>query len=247
MHFHLTFSRCDLRLVHRTWLFDPKQVAQVNLRVNVVWDLAFVEEAREVGFHFGSSADPHAQGKEATQVFLHEGKMVSVQTPLPGLLGPLAFLQSGGVRVVAKQVSGHTFPHCKRAWAVGEGASVFEELQVHFANVMLQVKGRREVGLAVVPGTHQHRLMGSVDPFVPPQSIQFLKHLLTHLACKCCWVFDQMLLKFAPGVFKYLAVSMRAAVTCVLLLMGFAGNMGLECGTASILRTLEFRRCFMFL
>lgn len=56
---------------------------------------------------------------------------------------------------------------------------------MHLADVVLQVKGCREVGLAVVPGTNQHRLVGSVDPFVPPQSVSFLKHLLTHLAREC--------------------------------------------------------------
>lgn len=53
---------------------------------------------------------------------------------------------------------------------------------MHLADVVLQVKGRREVGLAVVPGTDQHGLMGSVDPFVSPQRIRFLKHLLAHFA-----------------------------------------------------------------
>lgn len=77
-----------------------------------------------------------------------------------------------------------TYPHSKHARAVGEGASVFEELEVHLADVVLQVKGRGEVGLAVVPGANQHGLMGRVDPFVPPQSVRFLKHLLTHLACE---------------------------------------------------------------
>lgn len=80
-----------------------------------------------------------------------------------------------------------TYPHGKHAWTVREGAFVFEELEVHFADVMLQVKCCREVGLAVIPGTNQHRLMGSMDPFVPPQSIRFLEHLLTHLACKCSY------------------------------------------------------------
>lgn len=117
---------------------------------------------------------------------------------------------------------------------------------MHFADVVLQVKCCREVGLTVILGTNQHRLMGSMDPFVPPQSIRFLEHLLTHLACKCSydtflsekqnqiskklgqisailyydhniftWMFGLMLLKFPPGVFKHLAVSMRAAVTCM--------------------------------
>lgn len=56
---------------------------------------------------------------------------------------------------------------------------------MHLADVVLQVKGCREVSLALVPGTNQHGLMGSVDAFVPPQSIRFLKHLLTRLACEC--------------------------------------------------------------
>lgn len=55
---------------------------------------------------------------------------------------------------------------------------------MHLADVVLQVKGRGKVGLAVVPGTNQHGLMGSVDPFVPPQSVRFLKHLLARLACE---------------------------------------------------------------
>lgn len=80
-----------------------------------------------------------------------------------------------------------TYPHGKHAWTVREGAFVFEELEVHFADVVLQVKCCREVGLAVIPGTNQHRLMGSMDPFVAPQSIRFLEHLLTHLACKCSY------------------------------------------------------------
>lgn len=67
-----------------------------------------------------------------------------------------------------------TYPHGKRAWAVREGASVFEELEVHLVDVVLQVKGRREVGLAGLLGTNQHGLMGSVDPFVLPQSFCFL-------------------------------------------------------------------------
>ena len=79
--------------------------------------------------------------------------------------------------------SGHvTYPHCKHSWAVGEGAFVLQELEVHLADVVLQVKGCGEVRLAVVPGTDQHGLMGSVDPLVPPQSIRLLERLLAHSA-----------------------------------------------------------------
>jgi len=55
---------------------------------------------------------------------------------------------------------------------------------VHLPDVVLQVKGRGEVGLAVVSGTNQNGLMGRVDPFVPPQSSRFLKLLLARLACE---------------------------------------------------------------
>lgn len=77
-----------------------------------------------------------------------------------------------------------TYSHGEHAWAVGEGAFVFEEVEVHLADVVLQVKGRGEVGLAVLPRANQHGLMGSVDPFVPPQRLRFLEHLLAHLARK---------------------------------------------------------------
>lgn len=58
---------------------------------------------------------------------------------------------------------------------------------MHLADVVLQVKCRREVGLTVIPGTNQHGFMGGMDPLVPPQSICFLEHLLTHPACKCSY------------------------------------------------------------
>lgn len=58
---------------------------------------------------------------------------------------------------------------------------------MHLADVVLQVKGRREVRLTVISGTNQHGFVGGMDPLVPPQSICFLEHLLTHLACKCSY------------------------------------------------------------
>lgn len=57
-----------------------------------MWDLAFVEEPRQVGLHFGSSGDAHAQREEVIQVVLHQGQVVSVQTLLPGFLRPLTIL-----------------------------------------------------------------------------------------------------------------------------------------------------------
>lgn len=75
-----------------------------------------------------------------------------------------------------------THPHCKRARAVREGAFVLEELQVHFADVVLQVKGGGEIRLALVSGAHQHRLQGGVFPFVMPQRVCLLEHLLAHRA-----------------------------------------------------------------
>lgn len=52
---------------------------------------------------------------------------------------------------------------------------------MHLADVVLQVEGRGEVGLAVISRANQHWLMGSVDPLVPAQRIPFLKRLLTGL------------------------------------------------------------------
>lgn len=73
-------------------LFHGKQVPQVDLRVNIMRDLPLVEESRQVGLDFGAAWHSHAQGKEATQVFLHKGKMVSIQALLPRLLWPVTFL-----------------------------------------------------------------------------------------------------------------------------------------------------------
>lgn len=81
------------RLLHLR-LFQGKQVAQVDLGVNVTRDLPLVEETRQVGLHFGASWHSHAQCKEATQVLLHKRKMVSIQTLLPSLLRPMAFLST---------------------------------------------------------------------------------------------------------------------------------------------------------
>lgn len=207
-----------------------------------MWDLALIEEARELCLYFGTSRDLHVAGEQTTQIVLYKGPVVSVQTLLPGFLGPPTFLQRGGVWVMAIQVSGQTLPHSKRAWTVGEVAFVFEELEVHLTDVVLQVKGCREVGLAVVPGTNQHRLMGCMGPFVPPQTFRFLKHLLAHTACECGRVFGPVLLKFAPRVFKRLAFVMRTAVTCVLLLMGFAFSVRVKHCTTSVFLTLELSR-----
>lgn len=49
---------------------------------------------------------------------------------------------------------------------------------MHFANVVLQIEGCGEVGLAVLPRANQHRLVRRVDPLVSPQRIHFLEGLL---------------------------------------------------------------------
>lgn len=107
---------------------------------------------------------------------------------------------------------------------------------MHLADVVLQVEGGGEVGLTVLLGANQHRLLGSVDPLVPPQQIHFLEHLLACPACKSgcseeskdldrrsfysdhntrTWMFGQVLLELPPGVCENWAVSMRAAVACI--------------------------------
>lgn len=74
-----------------------------------------------------------------------------------------------------------THPHGKHAWTVREGTLIFEKIEVHLADVVLQVKCCGKVGLTVPPGANQHRLVGSMDPLVPTQQIHFLEHLLTCL------------------------------------------------------------------
>lgn len=53
---------------------------------------------------------------------------------------------------------------------------------MHLSDVVLQVEGRGEVSLAVVPRADQHRLVGRVDPFVPLQSVAVPERLLARLA-----------------------------------------------------------------
>lgn len=88
----MSFSRHRL-LLQGKGLLDAKQVAQVDLGVDVMGNLALVEEPVEVGLHFGPAGDAQPQGEKAAQVFLDGGQVVSVQTLLPGLLGPLTPLK----------------------------------------------------------------------------------------------------------------------------------------------------------
>lgn len=67
-------------------LLEAKKVAQVDLGVDIVGDLALIEESIEVGLHFGAAVDTQTEGEEAPQVLLHGGHLVAVQTLLPRLL-----------------------------------------------------------------------------------------------------------------------------------------------------------------
>lgn len=59
---------------------------------------------------------------------------------------------------------------------------------MHLADVVLQVEGGGEVGLAVAAGAHQHRFVRGVSVLVPAQGVGLLELLLACLACKCgCW------------------------------------------------------------
>lgn len=73
----------DRPLLRANRLLEAKQVAQVDLGVNIVGNLALVEEPIEVGLHFGAAVDAQTEGKEAPQVLLHGGQLVAVQTLLP--------------------------------------------------------------------------------------------------------------------------------------------------------------------
>lgn len=56
---------------------------------------------------------------------------------------------------------------------------VLEELQVGLADMVLQVEGSGEVGLAARTG--QDRLLQGVGPLVSTQRVHMLKHLLAQL------------------------------------------------------------------
>lgn len=59
---------------------------------------------------------------------------------------------------------------------------------MHLADVVLQVEGGGEVGLAVAAGAHQHGLVRGVGVLVPAQGVGLLELLLACLACeRVCW------------------------------------------------------------
>lgn len=134
-----------------------------------------------------------------------------------------------------KQMSVQALSHAKGARAFREGALVLEQFEVHCADVVLQVEGGGEVGLAVRPRTHQHGLVGGVEALVSAQHVTLLKLLVAEFAGERDWMFCcDVLLKSPPGAFKDLAVSARAVVTCMCLLMGFSRDVGVERGSASV-------------
>lgn len=71
------------------------------------------------------------------------------------------------------------YPHGEGFVTAGEGAAVAQQLQVDFADVVLQVEGGGEVRLAAVTGTQQHGFLQSVSTLVSPQSVTLHKRLLT--------------------------------------------------------------------
>lgn len=85
---------------------------------------------------------------------------------------------------IMKATFSDTNPHGKHPKAVREGTFVLQQLKVHLANVVLQVKGCGEIGLAVLSWTHEHWLMGSMALFVSSQRTGFLKDLLADRADK---------------------------------------------------------------
>ena len=78
-----------------------------------------------------------------------------------------------------------TYPHGKGARAVREGAVVLEQLQVHLADVVLQVEGGGEIGLAAWAWTQQHRLLQGVSSLVSPQAVLLAVYLLTLFTGVC--------------------------------------------------------------
>lgn len=82
---------------------------------------------------------------------------------------------------------GCSYPHGKGFLTAREGAVMRQQLQVDFADVVLQVEGGGEVRLAAISRTQQHRFMQSVSALVSPQIVTFHKHLLTHGAGVWGW------------------------------------------------------------
>lgn len=80
-----------------------------------------------------------------------------------------------------------THPHGEGAAALGEGAAVAQELQVLLADVVLQVEGGGEVGLAALLWAQQHGLLQGVGAPVAPQGVPLLEVLLAHGARERRW------------------------------------------------------------
>ena len=56
---------------------------------------------------------------------------------------------------------------------------------MHFADVVLQIEGGGEIGLAAWAWTQQHGLLQGVSSLVSPQSILLVEHLLALFTGEC--------------------------------------------------------------
>lgn len=88
-------------------------------------------------------------------------------------------------------MSVHALPHGEGASAVGEGALELEQFEMCGADVMLQVEGGGEIGLAVLARANQDRLMGGMEALVSAKHVRLLKLLLALFACECDWMFSR--------------------------------------------------------
>lgn len=62
-----------------------------------------------------------------------------------------------------------------------------QELQVLLADVVLQVEGGGEVGLAALLGAQQHRLLQGMGALVTPQRVPLFEVFLAHWAWEHHW------------------------------------------------------------
>lgn len=76
-----------------------------------------------------------------------------------------------------------SYPHGEGFDTARIGAVMAQQLQVDFADVVLQVEGGGEVRLAALAWAQQHGFLQGVSALVPPQCFMFHKRLL---ACGAC-------------------------------------------------------------
>lgn len=114
-----------------------------------------------------------------------------------------------------------------------------QELEVLLADVVLQVEGGGEVGLAALLRAQQHRLLQGMGALVAPQRVPLLELLLAHGARERRLVSGHVLKHLPPRLLGHLTVGFGAGVTFVSSFVSFPGYMRIKFHQAPVLGTLE--------